>query len=199
MSHEIELLFKVHGVLLALDERAAERVRVSGCAHCGGRLHVSNYPRKARGLSAEGETAGAYEKRLSLCCGRDGCRHRATPPSVRFLGRKVYAALTILLVSAGGEAETCAPPVIATTPGAPSWATRRRYRFWWAVEFFQTPWFVEMAGRFAEPVVAVDAPASLLERFVGSLSERITGLLRLVSPLTTRSVAPEASRVAMGM
>ena len=198
MSHELEVLFKVHGVLLALDERAAERVRASGCAHCGGRLHVSNYPRKARGLSAEGETAGAYEKRLSLCCGRDGCRHRATPPSVRFLGRKVYAALTILLVSAGGEAETCAPPVIATTPGAPSWATRRRYRFWWAVEFFQTPWFVEMAGRFAEPVVAVDAPASLLKRFVGSLSERITGLLRLVSPLTTRSVAPEASRVAMG-
>jgi hypothetical protein len=198
MSHELEVLFKVHGVLLALDERAAERVRASGCAHCGGRLHVSNYPRKARGLSAEGETAGAYEKRLSLCCGRDGCRHRATPPSVRFLGRKVYAALTILLVSAGGEAETCAPPVIATTPGAPSWATRRRYRFWWAVEFFRTPWFVEMAGRFAEPVVAVDAPASLLKRFVGSLSERITGLLRLVSPLTTRSVASEASRVAMG-
>jgi hypothetical protein len=194
----LEVLFKVHGVLLALDERAAERVRASGCAHCGGRLHVSNYPRKARGLSAEGETAGAYEKRLSLCCGRDGCRHRATPPSVRFLGRKVYAALTILLVSAGGEAETCAPPVIATTPGAPSWATRRRYRFWWAVEFFRTPWFVEMAGRFAEPVVAVDAPASLLKRFVGSLSERITGLLRLVSPLTTRSVASEASRVAMG-
>ena len=97
---------------------------------------------------------------------------------MRFLGRKVYAALTILLVSASGEAETCAPPVIATTPGAPSWATRRRYRFWWAVEFFQTPWFVEMAGRFAEPVVAVDAPASLLERFVGSLGERVTGLLR---------------------
>ena len=198
MSHEIELLFKVHGVLLAPDERAAERVRASGCAHCGGRLHVSNYPRKARGLSAEGETAGAYEKRLSLCCGRDGCRHRATPPSVRFLGRKVYAALAILLVSAGREADTGAPPAIAVTRDAPSWATRRRYRFWWAVEFFRTPWFADLAGRLAEPVVAVDAPASLLERFVGSLGERITGLLRLVSPLTTRSVASEASRVAMG-
>ena len=79
MSHEVELLFKVHEVLLALDERAAERVREAGCPRCGGRLHVSNYPRKARGLSAEGEAAGAYEKRLSLCCGRDGCRHRAIP------------------------------------------------------------------------------------------------------------------------
>lgn len=198
MSHGSEVLFKVHGVLLALDERAAERVRVGGCSHCGGRLHVANYPRKARGLSAEGESAGAYAMRLSLCCGRDGCRLRATPPSVRFLGRKVYAALAMLLVSAGFAADTSTPPAIAVTRDTPSWATRRRYRLWWAVEFFRTPWFAEMAGRFAEPVAAVDAPASLLERFVGSLSERVTGLLRLVSPLTTRSVAPEASRVAMG-
>ena len=66
------------------------------------------------------------------------------------------------------------------------------------MEFFATPWFAEMAGHFAEALVAVDAPASLLERFVGSLSERVTGLLRLVSPLTTQSVAPETSRVAMG-
>jgi hypothetical protein len=198
MSHEVELLFKVHGVLLALDERAAERVRVAGCPRCGGRLDVANYPRKARGLNAEGEAAGAYEMRLSLCCSRDGCRHRATPPSVRFLGRKVYAALAVLLVSAGHAADTGSPPAIAVTRDAPSWATRRRYRSWWTVEFFATPWFAEMAGHFAEALVAVDAPASLLERFVGSLSERVTGLLRLVSPLTTQSVAPETSRVAMG-
>ena len=198
MSHELDVLFKVHGVLLALDERAAERVRVAGCPRCGGRLDVANYPRKVRGLSAEGETAGAYEMRFSLCCSRDGCRHRATPPSVRFLGRKVYAALAVLLVSAGHAADTGSPPAIAVTRDAPSWATRRRYRSWWTVEFFATPWFAEMAGRFAEPLVAVDAPASLLERFVGSLSKRVTGLLRLVSPLTTRSVAPETSRVAMG-
>lgn len=198
MSHEVELLFKVHEVLLALDERAAERVREAGCPHCGSRLDVANYPRKVRGLSAERETEGAYEIRFSLCCSRDGCRHRATPPSVRFLGRKVYAALAVLLVSAGHAADIGSPPAIAVTRDTPSWATRRRYRFWWTVEFFRAPWFAEMAGRFAEPVLAVDAPASLLERFMGSLGERITGLLRLVSPLTTRSVAPEASRVAMG-
>ena len=55
-----------------------------------------------------------------------------------------------------------------------------------------------MAGRFAEPLDVVDAAASLLDHFMGSLSERAVGLLRLVSPLTTKSVAPEASRVAMG-
>ena len=198
MSHEVELLFKVHGVLLALDERAAERVRVSGCTHCGARLDVANYPRKVRGLSAEGETAGAYEIRFSLCCSRDGCRHRATPPSVRFLGRKVYVALAMLLVSTGRAADTGSPPAIAVTRDAPSWATRRRYRRWWAVEFFATPWFAEMAGRFAEPLDVVDAAASLLDHFMGSLRERAVGLLRLVSPLSTKSVAPDASRVAMG-
>jgi hypothetical protein len=198
MSHEMDVLFKVHGVLLALDERAAERVRVSGCPRCAGRLDVANYPRKARGLGADGEAAGEYEMRFSLCCSRDGCRRRATPPSVRFLGRKVYAALAVLLVSAGHAADAGSPPAIAVTRDAPSWATRRRYRFWWTLEFFATPWFAEMAGHFAERLVADDAPASLLERFVGSLCDRVVGLLRLVSPLTTRSVAPETSRLAMG-
>ena len=55
-----------------------------------------------------------------------------------------------------------------------------------------------MAGHFAEALEAVEVPASLLERFAGSLFEQVKGLLRLISPLTTRSVAPETSRVAMG-
>jgi hypothetical protein len=37
---------------------------------------------------------------LSLCCSRDGCRRRMTPPSVRFLGRRVYLGAVLVLVSA---------------------------------------------------------------------------------------------------
>jgi len=35
-------------------------------------------------------SARAVRTPLSFCCDRDGCRKRVTPPSVRFLGRKVY-------------------------------------------------------------------------------------------------------------
>jgi hypothetical protein len=38
--------------------------------------------------------------RFSFCCDRDGCRNRATPPSVRFLGRKVYLGAVVMLISA---------------------------------------------------------------------------------------------------
>jgi len=34
-----------------------------------------------------------------FCCAVDGCRSRATPPSLRFLGRKVYLAAIVVLVA----------------------------------------------------------------------------------------------------
>ena len=36
-------------VLLGMDQDVAEQVRRAGCMHCGGVLHVANYPRKPRG------------------------------------------------------------------------------------------------------------------------------------------------------
>ena len=42
-----------------------------------------------------------YSQRASFCCAVDGCRkRRATPPSLRFLGRKVYLAAMVVLISA---------------------------------------------------------------------------------------------------
>lgn len=61
------------------------------CPHCGGKLDTANYFRKPRG-------AGELESiRFSLCCRNDGCRHRVTPPSLRFLGQKVYSAWVVIL------------------------------------------------------------------------------------------------------
>jgi len=41
-----------------------------------------------------------WNKRYSFCCDQDDCRHRRTTESVRFLGRKVYAGLIVVLISA---------------------------------------------------------------------------------------------------
>lgn len=58
------------------------------------RLHSASYLRKRRGgphgLSAQ------YEQRLSYSCAADGCRKRTTPPSVRFLRRKVGEVVVLV-------------------------------------------------------------------------------------------------------
>jgi hypothetical protein len=66
--------------------------------YCGGPLHFSNYQRKPRG--GPPELQEVFEIRFSLCCGREGCRRRTTPPSVRFWGRRVYWAPVVVLVTA---------------------------------------------------------------------------------------------------
>lgn len=84
-------------LLHRLEVDLAETVRGSGCPDCGGRLHAAHYRRKPRG----GPMAipERYSRRLSLCCGRDGCRRRRLPPSVLFMGRRVYWAPVVLVVT----------------------------------------------------------------------------------------------------
>ena len=97
MYHDLPRSASFWSFLLAVDEDLAEETRKKGCP-CGGRLHCANYPRKPRGAGLE--LTEFQSQRLSFCCDRDGCRKRATPPSVRFLGRKVYLAAIVILVSA---------------------------------------------------------------------------------------------------
>ena len=84
--------------LLQIDEATCQKVAAQGCAECRGRLHRADYPRKPRGGLLE-LTGEVFSRRFSLCCGREGCRRRATTPSVRFLGRRVYLGVVVLLAS----------------------------------------------------------------------------------------------------
>ena len=83
-------------LLEEVDRDLAAAIRVQGCVHCGGKLHSAAIRRKPRGLP-EG---ASWDTRFSFCCDQEGCRRRATPPSVRFLGRKVYAGFVIVLLAA---------------------------------------------------------------------------------------------------
>ena len=86
------------GLLVELDEAVTRRVAAERCPACKGPLHRGDYDRKPRGalIALAGE---AFARRFSLCCGREGCRKRATPPSVRFLGRRVYLGAVVLVAS----------------------------------------------------------------------------------------------------
>jgi hypothetical protein len=100
-------------LFVTIDVLIAAAIQESGCPTCGAALHASHYQRKARGLPELLESA--LTRRLSWCCSRDGCRHRVTPPSVRFLGRLVYAAPAVLAV-------------LSTDPSSPE-ETRLRHAF----------------------------------------------------------------------
>lgn len=77
--------------LRAFDFELFQVAKSKPCALCAGPLDTSHFPRKPRG-------AGEQElRRFSLCCRTEGCRHRVTPPSLRFLGRKIYSAWVVIL------------------------------------------------------------------------------------------------------
>jgi hypothetical protein len=104
-------------LLVEVDQAVTCRVAAEGCPVCGGPLHRGDYVRKPRGalVVPAGE---AFARRFSLCCGREGCRKRALPPSVRFLGRRVYLGAVVILASVVALARRVLGPV--STPPRPS-------------------------------------------------------------------------------
>jgi hypothetical protein len=85
--------------LLRIDEEFAAETRDAQCRHCGGVLHSARYPRKPRGCPAA--VLEDYSWRFSFTCAQ--CDQRATPTSVRFLGRRVYLAVVLTQISAPGQ------------------------------------------------------------------------------------------------
>jgi hypothetical protein len=170
-------------LLFRIDQSIAEEVRERGCA-CGGVLHAAPYPRKPRGVRSALDDS--YQSRLSFCCSQDGCRRRSTPASVRFLGRKVYLGVIVVLLTAlhHGLTETRRRRLIEEldVPLQTLW----RWRCWWREQFAATRCWVALAGQLIPPIDADSLPGSLLERLTGrALSERLVQLLVLISPVTT--------------
>ena len=166
------------------DDLAAEQ-RAGGCPRCHGVLHSARYPRKPRGL--RGRLSPEYGWRRSFCCARRDCRKRATPPSLRFLGRKVYLGAVVALISA----LRCGPtPARMRTLEELVGVSRRtvlRWRRWWCEELVDTPFWRVASGNLMPPVQRSALPAALLERFTGSALDRLLGLLRFIAPITTGS------------
>jgi hypothetical protein len=122
-----------------------------------------------------------YSRRLSFTCGR--CDVRATSPSVRFAGRRVYLALVLMLRSPPGSASGQELCDVLSIPAR----TLKRWRTWWREDFPATPFWQSMRERFMPPVVTESLPQSLLERFEGeSMSDRLAQALRWIGPPSTR-------------
>jgi hypothetical protein len=170
-------------LLLAIDRDLAAHAHAGGCA-CGGPLYVANFARKPRG--ARGLLPAGFERRLSFCCGRDGCRRRATPPSVRFLGRKVYLAATVVLVTALRHGPSPARLAALREALGVEPATVARWRTWWQQTFAPSPFGRSLRARLVAAFYPGRLPGSLLAAFVGPPPEPLVALLRLLAPITTR-------------
>ena len=89
---------RLYSLLYQIDQDLAEEQKHKRCPYCQGPLHQGNYERKPRGGPVDLDEK--FNKRRSWCCGRQGCRRRTMPPSVLFMGRRVYWGCVLLILTA---------------------------------------------------------------------------------------------------
>lgn len=184
MWHGILSDSRFFATLTKLDEDLAAKVRAAGCG-CGGRLDSARYPRKPRG--GPSDLGSEYGWRLSFCCARDGCRRRVTPPSVRYLGRRVYLGVVVVLVTAMEQGLSVRRVAELNEHLGVGLRTLRRWRRWWRSTFVESRLWRGTRGRFLPPVEEGALPHSLLARFEGEAAARALAVLEILAPLTTTS------------
>jgi hypothetical protein len=173
---------RFHELLLAFDRDLADAARCARCARCGGVLHSARYWRKPRGRACP--VGPEHDQRFSFCCAVDGCRSRTTPPSLRFLGRKVYLATIVVLVSMIRHGVTQRRMRQLTEAVGVDRRTVTRWQLWWRERFTASAFWQIARATFMPPVDAARLPATLIERFRGEGAEPLIALLRFIAPLT---------------
>jgi hypothetical protein len=172
-----------------VDAQVAEAVRSKGCLFCPeGTLHRADYDRKPRGGPEH------WTERHSFCCDQDGCRRRHTPPSVRFLGRKVYVGLVVVLKTALHQGLNAARLAqLRTVLPQIDRRTVERWRRWWREQFVASAFWKAAQARLSPPLLAAHLPLGLCERFPIDRPEGLGKLLHWLAPITTVSAVAEAA------
>jgi hypothetical protein len=180
MSHKFIINASFHSFLNTIDQELANEMHTQGCCYCGGKLHQANYPRSPVGLPPPFREY--YDERLSFCC--DACRKRATPPSVRFFGRRWFPALLFILLSVLmlGINERRILQVKQHFGIVVSESTWKRWRKWWRKSFMETPLWQQVKSLI--PTISFThhcLPRALLSAFRGLLEEKMLFLLRFLA------------------
>jgi hypothetical protein len=134
-----------------------------------------------------------YGWRFSYSC--QVCRTRHTPASVRFLGRRIYLGLVVVLATALQQGPAPWRMKRLRAELGVSQQTLARWRVWWAEGFAESKFWKAARAAFSPPVAASATPSALLERFADEPHEQLAALLRFLSPLaTTAAYAPDRRR-----
>ena len=165
-------------LLEKVDADLAEAACNLGCLFCGGKLHRADYDRKPRG-------GPPWEWRDSFCCAKEGCRRRRTPESVRFLGRRVYAGLVVVLVSAMRHGLTAERVRRIREVLKIDCRTLERWRQWWLDHFVRSSFWKAARAQFMPLLCEQTLPWSLCVKFAVEQRERLLALLQFLAPITT--------------
>jgi hypothetical protein len=113
----------------------------------------------------------------------DGCRCRSTPPSVRFLGRRIYLGVMVVLISAMRQGPSArGTAALQKRFGVDRW-TIARWQSWWK-DIFPASIFWKIArARCVHLVKPTGLPRTIVEAFRAESMERMAALLRFLSPL----------------
>ena len=123
----------VWSLLTRIDIDIANLWAGTECGHCkSGRLHRSDYPRAAHGLSRD---IDADVRRFSFTCSE--CRRRTMPYSVRFFGRRFRVAPVFLVASVLLERSQTGLAQLGISLRV-SLRTLKRWRRWWRESFPET-------------------------------------------------------------
>ena len=157
-------------------EQDSEKLAASDpCRFCDDRLHRAFYERTPRAPGLD-----LFKIRPSFCCRRDGCRRRHTPALVRFLGRKVYVSIVVVLVAA--MTQGASPKRLCTLQaelGISPQTVRRWGQFWRGAFSTQRSWRYQK-GNFMPPVDEMGLPFTLLARLEQSISDNLLATIALV-------------------
>lgn len=168
--------------LCKVDTDLATATQAAGCPQCGAVLHSARYPRRILGIAVQ--PGATHDYRASFCCSRDGCRHRVTPPSVRFLGRKRFLSAVVLLVSAARYGARPALVQALQRAYGISRSTLARWQRWWRETVPQTAFWAVATTRVMPPIDPSCIPVGLVRRFEATAArEKLIAVLRFIAPL----------------
>ena len=183
MCHRFLADARLYPLLFKIDRDLAQKTKAARCVYCGAVLHVANYDRKPRGV--DDQFKAEVSTRFSYCCAE--CRRRTTPPSVRFLGRKVYLGVVVVLITAMQQGLSPQGEKVILKNLAVDRKTVEAWKKWWTEAFQQTDYWKEARRQivFALPAV-LKLPFSLLTHFDTEIClENLCRCLRFLSPITT--------------
>lgn len=105
---------------------------------------------------------------------------------MRFLGRKVYLSVVVILITALAHGLTASRCKRLADHLDLSPKTFYRWRRWWREVFAQSQTWRDLSRRLLPPPATADLPGALLGRLPGDdLAARLLALLTHLLPLTT--------------
>ncbi len=152
-------------VLHQIDHNFAQACQRAGCPYCHGPLHKASYLRKPRG--GPKNIPEEYQIRFSLCCGRESCRRRVLPPSCLFMGRKVYWAAVILVVSTLRQRKANGHSInLLARKFCVSRKTVVRWMHYFRTEFPSSAGWQRLRGQVTAKISNHGLPGRLVEHFL---------------------------------